>query len=305
MHVLLTGATGFVGQYVARSLLQAGHRVRAMARTKPDENKDTDAAGLEWVEGDILRPSSLHGKADGMDAVIHLVGIIEEKPSKGITFDKVHHIGTQNMVVEAKRAGVGTFIQMSANGAREKGVSGYQTSKWYAENTVLRAGFDHALALRPSLVFGKPSPGQPELCSQLVRTLLRPFPVWPIFGDGAYQMQPVHVEDVAAAFTKALERPDLNGERLCLGGAEALAYTEVLKRIADGAGIGQRPMLKQPAGLMAPVISIFGGWALPITTDQFRMLLEGNVCPESTLEPVFGISPRPFNADSLAYLRET
>ncbi len=298
MNILLTGATGFVGQYVARSLSEAGHTVRALVRSKTGGLRGAH----EQVEGDILRPSSLHGKADGMDAVVHLVGIIEEKPAKGITFDTVHHVGTQNMVVEAKRAGVRSFIQMSANGAREDGVSAYQTSKWKAENTVLRAGFEHAVVLRPSLVFGEPAPGQPEFCSQLVRTLLRPFPVWPVFGDGAYCMQPVHAQDVASAFTAALARPDLNGKRLCLGGSEALPYTDILKRIARGAGIRRRPMIKQPAALMAPVISLFGGWALPITSDQFRMLIEGNVCPENSLQSVFNIEPRAFDEAALAYL---
>ncbi len=299
MNVFLTGTTGFVGQYVARSLAKAGHSVRALVRSKPVEGPNP---GIPTVEGDILRPSSLYGKAEGMDAVIHLVGIIEERPSKGVTFDAVHHVGTQNMVVEAKRAGVRSFIQMSANGAREDGVSAYQVSKWKAENTVLRAGFEHAVVLRPSLIFGKPAPGQPEFCSQLVRTLLRPFPVWPVFGDGAYQMQPVHVEDVATAFTNALERPDLNGRRLCLGGADAMAYTDILRRIADGAGIGHRPMIRQPAALMAPIIAVLGGWALPITSDQFRMLLDGNVCPGNALENVFNVAPRAFDRESLAYL---
>jgi len=301
MNILLTGATGFVGRYVARSLSEAGHSVRALVRSKTGGLRGAH----EQVEGDNLRPSSLHGKADGMDAVIHLVGIIEEKPSSGVTFNRVHHEGTQNLVVEAKRAGVGSLIEMSASGAREDGVSAYQTSKWKAENTVLRAGFEHAVVLRPSLVFGEPAPGQPEFCSQLVRTLLRPFPVWPVFGDGAYCMQPVHVEEVAHAFTAALARPDLSGKRLCLGGPEALPYTDILKRIADGAGIAHRPMIKQPATLMAPVISLFGGWALPITSDQFRMLLEGNVCPENALEHTFNMQPRRFDESSLSYLADS
>jgi nucleoside-diphosphate-sugar epimerase len=61
--------------------------------------------------------------------VIHLVGIIEEKPSRGITFDRVHVEGTLNMVSEASRAGVERFIQMSANGAAESGKTAYQTDE--------------------------------------------------------------------------------------------------------------------------------------------------------------------------------
>jgi len=238
----------------------------------------------------------------GHDAVIHLVGIIEEKPSHGVTFDALHRQATVNMVETAQKVGVETFIQMSANGASETGVSGYQTSKWYAEQAVKKAGFNHWTIFRPSLIFGQPGPGVPEFATQLVNDLIRPFPVWPVFGDGKYSMQPVHIDNVAQAFVKALNTDEANGKTYCLAGPRAVAFKDLLGIMADGAGIRRKPMIHQPLFLMRPAVSLLGGIVLPITSDQLNMLVEGNTCDPSSAVKDLGLELIPFNASTLSYL---
>ena len=301
MRVLVTGGTGFVGQHIVSQLLQAGHRVRCLVR-----NADEDRLGesAEMVAGDVLKPETLHAATRGMDAVIHLVGIIDEHPSKGVTFDALHRQATENMIAAAQEAGVGTWIQMSANGARSNGVSAYQTSKWKAEVAVRNAGFDRWTVFRPSMIFGRPGPGLPEFATQLVHDLIKPFPVWPIFGDGTFAMQPVHVEDVARAFVTALEAPEANGKTWCLAGPEAVPFKEILRRIAAGAHVRQKPMISQPLWLMRPLVKLLGGILLPISSDQLEMLVEGNTCDGSDAAQVLSLDLKPFDAKHLAYLAE-
>ncbi len=301
MRVLVSGGTGFVGQYIVNHLLDAGHSVRSLVRTPIDGRLPES---VEQIQGDVLKPASLAAAVADMDAVIHLVGIIEEKPSKGITFDALHRQATKNLVGAAREAGVGTWIQMSANGARKDGVSGYQTSKWKAEEIVKEAGFAHWTIFRPSLVFGKPSDGVPEFASQLVNDLIKPLPVWPIFGDGAFAMQPVHIDDVAKAFVSALTSEAAQGQTYCLSGPEAVPFKDILRRIASGAGVRHRPMIPQPLWLMRPVVSILGGILLPISSDQLEMLVEGNTCDGSAAAEDFELAMTPFNADTLSYLKD-
>ncbi len=303
MHVLLTGAHGFIGSYLLPRLVAEGHTVRCLLRD-PDVRLAVEDARVEKVRGDVTRPQLLAGAAEGCEAVIHLVGIIEEKPSKGLTFEAVHYDGTRHVVDEAVRAGAERFVHMSANGARPDGVSGYQTSKWKAEEYVRNASFRHAVVFRPSVVFGDPGPDHPEFATRLASTLVKPFPVLPVFGDGQFRMQPVSVEEVAAAFVQALTSEQAAGQTYCVAGRESYPYTEVLDRIARGLGLEPKPKLPQPLWLVRPVVHSAGrAGLLPISPDQFEMLLEGNTCDSTAFYRDFDGAYRPFTPETLAYLK--
>jgi NADH dehydrogenase len=303
MDVFLTGGTGFVGGYVLRELLRQGHAVRRLARNPSGRDAGATDAGVEDVQGDVTQPATLKGKLDGCDAVIHLVGIVEEKPSKGVTFDIIHFDGARAVVDEAVEAGVKRFILMSANGARPDGVSRYQTSKWKAEEYLKNASFDHWTIFRPSIIFGDPGRDNPEFATQLARQLIRPFPVLPVFGDGSFQMQPVSIEEVASAFVQALTLEAARGKTYCVAGKERLAYVDVLDRITAAVGHAPKRKISQPVWLMRPIVRTAGKVGLlPITPDQFEMLIEGNTCDSSAFYRDFDVTYKPFTPDNLQYL---
>ncbi len=304
MHVFLTGATGFVGSYVLEALIDAGHTVRCLMRDTNVPLKITHD-GIEKVKGDVTKPKTLTGLMRGCDAVIHLVGIIQENSRAGVTFKTMHLDATKHVVDEARDSEIDCFIQMSANGARSEGVSAYQTTKWQAEQYVKKAGFGHWTIFRPSVIFGAPMPGQPEFTSQLTETLILAFPILPVFGDGAYQMQPVAVTDVANAFVQALTLPAANEQTYPVAGPVAYAYTEILDILAEGAGISPKPQLKQPLWLVRPMIHTVGKLGvLPITPDQFEMLVEGNTCDPTAFYRDFDLQRVPFTAANLRYLQK-
>ncbi len=304
MVVFLTGATGFVGSYILQELINEGHNVRCLMRDT-SVSLNIEGPQVKKVKGDVTKPKSLTGLMRGCDAIIHLVGIIKENAGAGVTFENMHEKATLHVVDEGIASEVKTFIQMSANGARSNGVSAYQTTKWKAEQYVKKAGFQHWTIFRPSVIFGKPAPGQPEFTSQLVDTLIRPFPVLPVFGDGTYQMQPIAVEDVAASFVQALTRPDTHEQVYPVAGADVFAYTEILDILAEGAGMSPKPQIKQPLWLVRPVIHSVGKLGiLPITPDQFEMLIEGNTCDPTTFYRDFDLKRIPFTVENLSYLQK-
>ena len=301
MRIYLTGATGFIGSYVIRALLAAGHVVRCLLRDTSTTLVPDDPR-VERAEGDVTRPDSLRGTMHGCEAVIHLVGIIDEKPSKGVTFEAIHSEGTRHVVEEARREGIRTFLHMSANGADPDARSGYQRTKWAAEQHVRGGGFGHWTIFRPSIIFGDPGPDRVEFASRLLKQLIRPFPLLPVFGDGMYRLQPVSVEDVASAFVQALERPSTAGKVYCVGGPDELTYRDVLDVIAEGAGLTPRPKLPQPLWLIRPVVKAAGS-VLPISSDQLEMLIGGNVCADDSFARDFDVSGRRFTPKNLSYLR--
>jgi NADH dehydrogenase len=302
MRVLLTGASGYVGSYVLRALLRENHTPRCLVRGSAADLALQDDA-IEVATGDVTEPSSLDDALADCDAVIHLVGIIEEKRSKGVTFERIHVGGTRHVVEAAQRTGTDRFIHMSANGARPNNATDYQRTKWEAEQIVKDAGFGHWAIFRPALLFGEPDPGRPEFSSRLLDDLVRPFPVLPVFGDGQYELQPVHVTDVASAFVQALTTDAAHGQAYVAAGPDRYSYVNVLDRIARGAGLAPKPKVHVPVSVARLGVYTVGRVGLlPISPAQFEMLVEGNTGDETAFYRDFDLSPISYTVENLAYL---
>lgn len=302
MRVFVTGGTGFVGSYVVPKLIEDGHQVTCLVRSETAAAKLPEGAAP--ARGDVLDPSTLTDNIANHDAVIHLVGIIEEKRSSGVTFERLHVDATDNVVDAAVHAGVKIFVHMSANGAREDGVSQYQTTKWRAEQIVKAAGFESWTIFRPSFMFGDPGPDNPEFVTQLATSLVMSFPILPVFGSGKYKLQPVAIGDVAAAFSSALATPAARNRSYVAVGKDAFTYLEILDIVARSCGIEPKKKVHQPLLLARAAVNTIGRLGLlPITPDQFEMLIEGNTGNHVAFHDDFGIDGVPFNEESLSYVR--
>lgn len=303
MRVLLTGATGYVGSYVLRHLLQHDHTPRCLVRSSASDLAVQDD-DIELARGDVTDPATLDDAVADCDAVIHLVGIIEEHPSQNVTFEHIHVDGTRHVVEAAQAAGIERFIHMSANGARPDNATAYQRTKWEAEQLVREAGFEHWTLFQPSLLFGRPDPGRPEFASQILQELVRPFPILPVFGDGTYPMQPVHVTDVAAAFVQALTTEAAHEQTYVAAGPDRVPYVEVLDRIARGAGLSPKRKIHVPMSLARLGVYTAGRLGLlPISPAQFEMLVEGNTGDASAFYRDFDLDAPSFTPENLSYLQ--
>jgi NADH dehydrogenase len=289
MKVFLTGATGFVGRNMLKRLLADGHSVRALVRN-PQKDKALAQEKVELVAGDVAEGTGLDQGMQGCDAVIHLVGIIVEKGKN--TFERVHHVGTRNVVEAARRTGVKRFVQMSALGARADGPAEYQVTKWKGEEEVRRGGIPYCI-LRPSLIFGEGD----GFVTQMIQTM-RSAPIMrPVPGDGKPKFRPIFIDDVTASFVRALTVEAAANLTIELGGADELTLNEVLAEIARCAGVS-KPAIHVPMPLM------FAGAAVvqmllknpPVTVDQLRMLREGSACDIGPMERILGVHPRGFKS---------
>lgn len=298
MQVFVTGGSGFVGQEMLRQLVAAGHGVRVLLRAG-SQGKLRQFERIEIIPGDVTEPSTLEGVLEGCDAVIHLVGIIREIPSRGVTFQRLHVEATKNILAAAGRQKVARFVHMSANGAREIAGTPYHRTKWQAEQAVRDSGLAWTI-FRPSLIYGRHDQFITMLAEQV-----RKLPLVPVIGDGRYCLSPVAVEDVARSFVTALELPETAGESFCCGGDETLSYNELLDAVAVALGRTPPGKLHHPLWLMRPVIRMLEGFsAFPITRDQLAMLLEGNTCNPAAWSAAFGFKPTPLGDGLKAMLGE-
>lgn len=269
MRVFVTGASGFVGQYLVAELRQHGHDVVALRHRMQGE----DPAGVQSVIGDVTDATTYEAALATCDAVIHLVGIIREIPKKQVTFERLHVQATAAVVAATERAGIKRYIQMSALGTREGAISGYHRTKWAAEEIVRNSSLDWTI-FRPSLIFGP----RDSFVNMLAATL-RSSPIMPLMGDGTYRLQPIHVRDVVRCFREGLIRTDTVKHTYELCGCDRIRYRDLLDDVARA--MGKLPPLKPqaPLWLMKPVIALLQRFAwFPITRDQLQMLLEENIC---------------------------
>src|SRR6267142_117852 len=293
MKVFLTGATGFVGGHLLRRLISDGHTVRALVRA--GGAKPAFPPGIETVAGDVVENIGLDQGMNGCDAVIHLVGIIAE--TRGATFERVHHLGTRNVVEAAKRNGIGRFIQMSALGARADGVAEYQTSKWKGEEAVRQSGIPFCI-LRPSRIFG---PGD-GFVTQMLDVMRKAVLARPVPGNGRPKFRPIFIDDVASCFSKALTTPAATGSAIDLGGSEELTLNEILAEIAAWAGI-RKPVLHVPLPIMMMAAAVAQSVLPkpPVTIGQLKMLREGSTCDPQPMMRTFSMKPVGFREGLKGY----
>ncbi len=254
--VLVTGATGFLGEHLCAALVQHGHIVRGLARTR---SAVLDELGVELVRGDVLSADDVDRALDGVSAVFHLAGAVSRDPDDAQRMMRLHVDGTRRVLDRMANAGVRRMILASTSGTigvskreeildesapyAEEIVAGwpYYASKIYQE----RLAFEHGnargievVAVNPSLLLG---PGDRRLSStgDVRRFLKKQIPTIP---DGGINF--VDARDAALATANALDKGRA-GERYLLGGPN-WTTKEFFERLGRVANVNP-PRLKLPA----------------------------------------------------------
>ncbi len=301
MKVLVTGGTGFVGTSVVNRLLQRGHAVAVLARD-PRKTRNRYNHPVETVAGNVLDPASLAAAAAGRDAVVHLVGVINEKGDQ--TFDRMHREATENVIAAATAAGVKRYLHMSAMGASEDAPAEYGRTKAAGEKAVRASGLGWTI-FRPSIVFG-PGDGFVSLLAPIVRS--NPGFI-PVIGPGTTKFQPVAISDVARLFADALERPETIGKTFEVGGPQVFSLNDVYREIAAAVGKPGKPLVHLPLWYGRILATGFEWLARrgvfgdpPLTRDQLRSLSRDNAADVSGTVAAFGGDWKAFRPGIREYL---
>ena len=284
-RVVVLGGSGFVGRRLVARLLADGHRVCVLSRDAG--TRDRVPAGAGHRAGDVYDPAFLGEAFAGTDAVVNLVGILNERGDDGRGFRKVY-VELADAAIEAMRAaGVRRLLQMSALHAGD-GASHYLRARGEAEVRVVASGLDWTL-FRPSVIAG---PGDGLFCR--FAGLLRFAPGLPL-GGADVRFQPVWVGDVAEAFARALADDATIGQRYDLVGPEVMTLGGIVRLTAQTLG-WRRFVLPLPGALgrlQAEVGEHLPG--KPISRDNWRSLRQDSTSDDNGL-PKLGIAPTDVRA---------
>ena len=225
MKILLTGATGGLGQsLVPRLVEKKGFRITALVHRSP-----LTLDGCGEVAGDLSNPESLERATAGMDTVVHLAALTHTN-RRGDYF-RVNLDGTRNLLKASVENGVRRFVYVSSRTAHPAG-GAYAESKFQAEELVKESGLPW-LILRPAEVYGK---GSRDAINKLAH-YIRKFKIVPIIGDGQYKLNPVFMDDIIPAMTQAIIMENLKNAVLVLGGPEEISFVSLVDRISRFLGV--------------------------------------------------------------------
>jgi len=321
--ILITGASGFVGSAVARCLVQAGHRVRALVRRTSSRLNVADSR-LEIVEGDLRDAASIERAMADIRFVFHVAADYRLWARHPEDIVRTNVEGTRAVMNAARRAGVERIVYTSSVAtlaARPDGkpsderfpldaklaVGAYKYSKVAAERLVESMIASESL---PVVIVNPSTPIGPHD--------VRPTPTGRIIVEAASGRMPgfvdtglnlVHVDDVAAGHLAALHKGRI-GQRYILGGQDVL-LGDMLRDIARLVG-GAPPKLRLPRRLIFPIaygaeaIAYVTGREPFVTTTGLRLAKDRMFFTSAKAERELGYHARPYGeaiAEAIAWFR--
>jgi NADH dehydrogenase len=225
--ILLIGGNGFVGRVLAAQLQAEGYSVLLPTRHLASARDLRMLPKVHLEDADVHEFDSLQelcSRIKPSGTVINLVGVLHDKPVEpyGKVFAAAHVELPKNIITAMQMNGLKRYLHMSALGADSDGPSMYQRSKGDGEAAVKASNLEWTI-FRPSVIFG----AQDQFIN-LFAKLTKLFPVMPLANSEA-KFQPVSVDDVATAFTKALKMPSTIHQSYDLVGPSVYTMKEIVE----------------------------------------------------------------------------
>lgn len=287
--VCVLGGTGFVGRAIAAKLARAGYAIRIPTRNRQRARKLLVLPGLELIQADVHAPDQLSSVIAGSDAVINLIGILNERGHDGSGFRYAHVELAEKIVAACRKRGIRRLLQMSALKANaDRGASHYLTTKGQAEQVIEKQAGEklNYTIFRPSVIFG----AEDSFMNRFAR-ILKMTPILPLTRLDA-RFAPVYVGDVAEAFVRAIDNSRSFGRTYELCGPDVYTLEELLRFLCRELGI--RRMIVNLPGPLGRLQAWVGEYLIPgkpFSRDNFRSLAVASVCRDNGFG-AFAIEPQ-------------
>ena len=265
-RILLTGATGYVGGRLLRSLESQGYRVRCLAR-RPEALEQKASPSTEVVAGDVLDRPSLDSALRGVDVAYYLVHSMGSSGS----FEEADRQAATNFGEAAKAAGVERIIYLGGLGSDEETLSPHLRSRQEVGQVLRQSGVP-VLEFRASIVIGSGS-----LSFEMIRSLVERLPVMITPKWVNVPAQPIAIDDMLGYLLEALRLPLSEFRVYEIGGADQVTYADIMRTYARHRGMRLRMI---PVPVLTPFLSsLWLGLVTPLYARIGRKLIESIVHP--------------------------
>lgn len=219
----VTGAYGYSGKYIAQRLLDAGHRVLTLTNSPGRPHPFGDR--VPAYPFDFDHPERLAGHLRGVKVLYNTYWVRFNHR----LFNQADAVrNTLTLFAAAREAGIERVVHVSITNPSEASALEYFRGKAVLERALRESGLSYAI-LRPAVLFG----GEDILINNIA-WMLRRFPIFGVFGDGTYRLQPIHVEDFAdLAVSQGARTENIVVEAI---GPETFTYRDFVRMIADALG---------------------------------------------------------------------
>lgn len=261
LHVV-TGAFGYTGKYIAQLLLDDGHNVRTLTNSPDRSNSFAGRVDVHPFNFDDVE--QLTQSLRGADVLYNTYWVrFNHRLFKHA--DAVAN--TLKLFDAAKQAGVRRIVHVSITNPSLDSPLEYFSAKAHLEKALIESGISHAI-LRPAVLFG-----HFDILVNNIAWMIRHMPVFGVFGDGKYRLQPIYVEDFAKL---AVEEAGKEENTIVDGiGPETFTFRELAQTIAQAIGV-RRKIISVP-----PSVGYLLGWFLGklkgdvlITRQEIRGLMD-------------------------------
>jgi len=284
MRILITGANGFIGQYLVSALTEQDHQISACVRDASTYTQDHHF--IDVIHCDYNNDTHVDDwlpRLRNIDVVINAVGII--KQTKYQKFNLLHRDTPIALFKACEHMGISKVIQVSALGADETAFSQYHLSKKAADDYLMTLDLNWIIVM-PSIVYG------PGAKSMSLFTTMAALPVTPIINTGNQAIQPIHINDVCLAINELVHDGAVTSIRIPFIGPTSITMKELYIQLKQWLGLKKYRFMSVPFNI-AMIMAWFTQF-IPknlVTPESIKMLNKGNTHDVSPFIRIFDFTP--------------